>query len=165
MPNCSKCNRPLSGNAVTRMRRGEVVHSHRICPARKFARGKKPPKRLPTRHFRRWPAQTELAHYLDRRSFVSLPDIHGVPHEILFGEDCTTRRRDLFERSEGLCELQANADCRVVATWDDGEWHHVNTQPGKRCDCLHAAKWSCKNCHQLLHSWRNPQFTQREARP
>lgn len=143
---CSKCQRViyLGPRIATKRRRGEIIHFHRICPSKKRPRGKKKPKRLPTRHFRRWADGTAPMFFVDKRSFVSL----GA-HLVLFGKDKAEQRKRIFARADGQCEIRTSPNCTGSITEESGQWHHKDNRPGHRCDCLHNAAAGCVPCHEL----------------
>lgn len=102
-------------------------------------------------------AATGTRFFQDSRSFIA---IGGC--EVLYGEDVGKRRRELYDRAHGRCELQSSPRCRGFVNWND-EWHHLKTHGGKKCDCLTAGKFVCGPCHRFEHRARNPRWTPRMA--
>jgi hypothetical protein len=89
------------------------------------------------------------------RSFLSLPKvIHGEDeqqHEILWGEDKSKRRHEVYEAAKGICK-----HCGVFVAEDEGDMCHIEDKAGKRCDCLGNLYWAhgfntpmgkAPNCH------------------
>jgi len=115
------------------------------------------------RSFKRDEVETLSRSFSDPRSFCSLPKaIPACPneiHDLLAGEvDKGRRRREIYDRAHGRCEIQISPRCRGFASWEDGEWCHKAKKPWERCDCAEAARWGCKPCHRLEHSNRRPRF-------
>lgn len=111
------------------------------------------------RGFQRDNTETAARNFDDPRSFIAL----GCGCEILYGKDKTARRKKIWERAHGRCEVQSSPACRGFASWEDSDpssgWHHTYAH-GKKCDCLDdAAKWSCGPCHRHEHCARNPRWT------
>lgn len=105
--------------------------------------------------------ETKLRHFRDPRSFCS---ING--HEYLYGKDVEPRRREVYERDHGICQMRAEdgdspVDCDLFALWDDGEMHHIQGGLVGRCDCLHNVQWVCKPCHRASHV--RPKWSSQQA--
>jgi len=91
--------------------------------------------------------------YLDPRSYVATWNHPGTDHpcEYLRGEDKTARRRQIFERDKGQCQIEGPG-CRGYRGWDYGEWHHLQGGLGKQhCDCMENGVWACGPCHRAQH--------------
>jgi hypothetical protein len=92
----------------------------------------------------------ESGEFLDSRSYVSLKG-----HEYLAGKDTERRRREIYDRDQGFCQLKLEG-CSVWAGWEQGEWDHVISGLVGRCDCKgdgkgHGGRWVCRNCHRRRH--------------
>lgn len=114
------------------------------------------------RGFKRDNADTAARNFDDPRSFVAL----HCGCEVLYGKDKTRRRKEIYDRAHGRCEVQSSPRCRGFANWIghlmDG-WHHTYAHNGKKCDCLDAGRWSCDPCHRHEHRARNPRWSKRVA--
>jgi hypothetical protein len=91
--------------------------------------------------------------FLDPRSYVANWKHPFTDHacEYLFGEDKTARRRQIFDRDKGKCQLETFL-CKGYQGWDYGEWHHAKGGRGRQhCDCLENGLWSCGPCHRAMH--------------
>lgn len=102
-------------------------------------------------------AATEAKNYLDPRSFVSLDS-----HEYLYGDDIGERRREVWERAHGYCEVKQAPGCSGLVSWIYGELHHKQGGLVGRNDDMENLLWSCMACHRYEHRNRNPKFSQRE---
>lgn len=112
------------------------------------------------RGFRRDNAATNIARGLgelrDKRSFISLPkQTHGElqGHKILYGADKSAMRVYLFQvnwaqnNGIGRCE-----NCGRHVTEVSGEWHHLRSKAGERCDCVPGnGAVFCHLCHHDAH--------------
>lgn len=111
---------------------------------------RKPRKRPGKRAFKIDQQATAGRTFRDPRSFVSVDG-----HEILFGKDKEARRREIYERAHGRCELQASPRCRGFVRWDSmgmEGWAHVCPPPHRdHCDCLEAGRAACDPCHRSTH--------------
>ena len=92
-------------------------------------------------------AATEEKNYLDPRSFVSLDG-----HEYLHGDDIGERRREVWERAKGYCEVRQAPNCSGLVSWTDGEMHHKQGGLVGRNDDMENLLWSCMACHRLEHA-------------
>ena len=105
------------------------------------------------RGFKKSPIETQGWNFRDSRSFVSL---NG--HLVLYGEDKSNQRQAVYGKAKGKCEV-----CGKEAPLETGEWHHLETEVGKHCDCLHNSSWRCghfvSDCHSKEHAHRAPQWT------
>lgn len=116
------------------------------------------------RGFKRDEHSTRLIRFLDSRSFLSLPKaIKGecdIPdaHFILHGKDKANQRILLFERDRecGICRHE-------FVDENEGEWDHIRTTAGERCDCLANGRRVHVHCHQKRHAVRSPRFGMQEA--
>jgi hypothetical protein len=127
---------------------GEICH--RICPRRKhkpMKMGKRRPAKRPQgqRGFKRSSVYTKARNFLDRRSYVGL-DREGNPHDILYGEDLSVRRAEVFDRDVGICRKTG-----VYVGWEAGEMDHIENEAGKRCDCMVNLQWITKPAHIAEH--------------
>jgi hypothetical protein len=77
-------------------------------------------------------------------------------HEILAESDKTARRREIFERSHGRCELHIAPDCKGVVNWNSRGlegWAHLDIEPHRNhCDCAANGAASCDSCHRWWHA-------------
>lgn len=106
---------------------------------------------------------TKAANFLDRRSFVSLPKVtphtNGAaePHFLLYGKDKGPIRAEIFRRNrqENQSDVSRCWNCGVPCYEKNdfyrGEWHHVNSGAGERCDCVENSVVSCAKCHRAEH--------------
>lgn len=112
---------------------------------------------------------TSLAHInkqlSDPRSFISLPKhTHGdeaVPHLILYGLDKGPIRAEIFRRDRENHHLAGmdinrcrNCGKRVFESgWigRNGEWDHILSKAGQRCDCPENGRVVCRACHRASH--------------
>lgn len=93
-----------------------------------------------------------LPAFADKRSFISLDG-----HEILFGLDKSQRRREIWQRANGRCEMQLIPGCRGFANFENGismsGWAHVSIPPHRHhCDCKGGGLWTCGPCHRYYHA-------------
>jgi hypothetical protein len=77
-------------------------------------------------------------------------------HEILHGGDKTARRREIFDRSHGRCELHIAPGCKGFVNWNSRDlegWAHLDIEPHRNhCDCAANGAASCDPCHRYWHS-------------
>jgi hypothetical protein len=128
------------------------------------------------RGFKRDRQATSCVRFLDKRSFMSQEKQigpHGGIHFILYGADKGPMREQIFHRNrennggENRCvkcgrrvyehvheDLQAHFG---------GEWHHIRSKPGERCDCPQNGEVVCggaTGCHRNEHP--KPRWTAQE---
>ena len=103
---CAKCNRRIycGPGIVTRRRKGELEHSHRICPGKPHEHMKmgqrRPARKVQGNHgAKRDYVETRRRGYVDPDSFASLDG-----REFLAGVDWAQRKIDLCERADGKCQ-------------------------------------------------------------
>ena len=112
--------------------------------------------------FKRDYAFTKTLCFSDERSFISLSG-----HEVLYGKDKTYKRSTICERAKGKCQVCGKDAPLEGEDGYRGEWHHIETAIGKRCDCLHNASWRCGrfvgDCHSKEHAKRAPRWTPKQA--
>jgi hypothetical protein len=123
---------------------------HRICQRRKqkpLKMGKRRPPKRPQgmRGFKRIKVATDLRGFLDKRSHEGMAK-DGTLHDVLYGEDVTIRRHEVFDRDGGICRKTG-----VYVGWEAGEMDHIENEAGKRCDCLHNLQWITKPAHIAEH--------------
>ena len=99
----------------------------------------------------------------DKRSFISLPKeigSHTGRHYILYGEDKKWMRARIFEYNRSKhwpgvnCCFQCGcivSGCPPIRGYPRGEWHHIRSKPGERCDCLENGVVACAKCHRDQH--------------
>jgi hypothetical protein len=95
--------------------------------------------------------ETMARNFMDDRSFVCLQG-----HEYLYGDDIGDRRREVFERAKGKCELKNSPFCAGFTNWVDGEMHHKQGGLVGRNDDMENLLWACPNCHSWEHRKRTP---------
>jgi hypothetical protein len=101
--------------------------------------------------------ETMARNFMDDRSFVSMDG-----HDYLYGDDIGDRRREVWERAHGYCEVKQAPGCSGLVSWVDGEMHHKQGGLVGRNDDMENLLWSCMACHRYEHRNRNPRFSQRE---
>jgi hypothetical protein len=109
-----------------------------------------------SRGYKRDTIATAEAGFDDPRSFRSWPK-DGQAHDLLFGTDKTRQRIEIFDHFGGICSL-----CGKFAGYgpgyNQGSWHHKESGPGERCDCIHNAEWRhLITCH-LATEHKHPQL-------
>ena len=104
--------------------------------------------------------ETVARNFMDERSFVSLDG-----HEYLYGDDIGDRRREVYERAKGVCEVRTSPHCQKAARWIDGEMHHKQGGLVGRNDDMENLLWSCLPCHRFEHKDRSPQFSNSNGSP
>ncbi len=120
------------------------------------------PRKIGKRAFKIDPEATanRLPAFQHPRSFVSLDG-----HEILFGPDKEARRREIYDRAHGRCEMQSSPRCRGFVRWNNmgmEGWAHVCEAPHRdHCDCLDAGKAACDPCHRATHV--APRWSRKQA--
>lgn len=113
---------------------------------------RKPRKTIGRRGFKVDPVATAARGFKDRRSFVSVDG-----HELLVGaEDTTARRKEIFERSHGRCELHVAPGCKGFVNWHSRGmegWAHLDVEPHRNhCDCAANGAAACDKCHRWFHA-------------
>ena len=107
------------------------------------------PRKVGKRGFKIDKEATENRAFEHPRSFVSKDG-----HDLLFGVDKGKRRKEIYDRARGRCELQRSPECRGYANWDSfglEGWSHECQPPHRNhCDCLAAGRWSCDPCHRMI---------------
>lgn len=88
---------------------------------------------------------TRLAHFLDPRSFRSLDN-----HDYLKGKDVEPRRREVYLRDGGFCQVCRREGVRNFVGWQ-GEMHHVQGGLVGRHDDLENLEWICPAHHRATH--------------
>lgn len=68
--------------------------------------------------------------------------------EHLFGIDMELRRKQVWERSRGYCEIP---DCHRQVTEDTGEMHHVKPRSKGGDDSAVNLVFICRRCHRSKH--------------
>lgn len=121
--------------------------------------------------------ETEIYKFLDGRSFISQekqvgkagePGAHGGTHFLLYGKDKSWMREIIFrENREANGGFNVCVECRrrVVESVDEsssvyGEWDHIRSKGGQRCDCSANGQVLCFTCHKSKHV--GPRFGKRE---
>jgi len=89
---------------------------------------------------------TKAKQYFDSRSFVST---HG--DEYLKGMDLGQRRREVYDRSKGRCQLQNSPRCRGWISWETMEMDHIQGGLVGRNDNLENLRAVCAPCHRHRH--------------
>lgn len=110
------------------------------------------------RQFRPDKSATRNKHYLSRYSYVSQrihPGTIGQQCEYLAGEDCETRRLEVFDRDEFKC-----VDCGKKVSWDRGHLAHSGNTKIQRCWCPQALKTKCYECHIIKEHNREVKFSE-----
>ena len=102
--------------------------------------------------------------FLDDRSYIET----RTGRVVLFGQDKTKLRREIYARAGGRCEiLREGKRCGKFAPWDGighGELVHIRNKAFKRNDTLEFTEWGCRACH-ARRDHPGPQFApQRRAR-
>lgn len=105
----------------------------------------------------------------DARSFVSQPKItnhtNGVAlhHLLLKGADKGAMRAEIFrlDREQngdenkcwecGRIVIESEEDYGFDMGYTVGQWHHINSKAGQRCDCRQNGAVSCDRCHRSAH--------------
>lgn len=101
----------------------------------------------------------------DPRSFVSQPKITNhtnglaLPHLLLKGADKGAMRAEIFRRDrEANGGINRCWDCGLMVEEHPGdhmafpgEWDHINSKPGQRCDCAPNGRVSCRQSHRARH--------------
>lgn len=109
------------------------------------------------RGFKKSPLETRDRNFRDKRSFVSLGG-----HLVLYGEDKSNQRQAVYGKAHGKCEVCGKDAPLEGESGLHGEWHHIETEVGKHCDCLHNSSWRCghyvRDCHSKEHAKRAPRF-------
>lgn len=76
-------------------------------------------------------------------------------HEILHEGDKTARRREIYDRAHGRCELHLSPACKGFVNWNSHlleGWAHLDIEPHRlHCDCLGNAAFGCDPCHSWFH--------------
>jgi 5-methylcytosine-specific restriction endonuclease McrA len=86
---------------------------------------------------------TAKRNFFNGRSFVR-PD--GREH--LFGIDMELRRKQVWERSRGYCEMP---DCQRIVTEDTGEMHHLKPRSKGGDESKSNLAFICRRCHRSKH--------------
>lgn len=112
---------------------------------------RKPHKRPGKKGFKIDTEKTVARRFESPRSFVSVDN-----HEVLHEGDKTQRRREIFERAHGRCELFLAPGCKGFANWVghllEG-WAHLDVPPHRNhCDCLDNGATACDPCHRYYHA-------------
>jgi len=89
---------------------------------------------------------TRLAKFLDARSFRSLDG-----HDYLKGKDITLRRREVFARDYGKCQVCLRNGRSNHIGRQEGEMHHVQGGLVGRHDDLENLEWVCRFHHRMSH--------------
>ena len=114
------------------------------------------------RGFKRSPMATQVWNFEDEKSFVST-----TGHLVLWGKDKSKMREMVHGRAQGKCQACGKEAPLEGEEGYRGEWHHIETAVGKRCDCLHNASWRCGrfvgDCHSKEHAKRAPRWTPKQA--
>lgn len=77
--------------------------------------------------------------------------------EKLYGEAKTQRRREIFERSGGVCEAIVyrpwigDIRCGERITWENFHWSH-KAHAARKDDSLDGGIASCEECHRNAHN-------------
>lgn len=90
--------------------------------------------------------------FLDPRSYVET----RTGRVVLYGQDKTNLRRDVYVRCGGYCEAvnKRGKQCGKYAPWDGpghGELAHVPHKGRGGSDTLEGVFWKCRACHKLDH--------------
>lgn len=92
-------------------------------------------------------------YFVDKDSFLGLPDDKHVAHFYLEGEDRSEARRKLVKKAfrgkkSPVCALCHN----FISEWHDFEMDHVEDGLGaQRCDCQHNLRLVHRDCHRKKH--------------
>ena len=116
------------------------------------------------RGFKRDEEATKAAGFADPRSFISMPKhIVGetdrpLPHCILYGEDKSRQRIFVFDTNRRRHKGWNACESCGKTLWentsyppDRGEWHHIRSKAGERCDCVENSEVRCRSCHREEH--------------
>jgi len=98
---------------------------------------------------RRDKAATQMAGFLDKRSYISFRIHPGTQHACIFlkGKDVEVMRRLVFQREQGHCQV-----CRAYYGWNYGEMDHIVGGRGpQRCWCAENLRWLCPEHHRARH--------------
>jgi hypothetical protein len=118
---------------------------------------KRSKKRVKKHLFPKHQARTPFPGRLDARSYIT-----KMGRVRLFGADKTALRKQLFRRSDGMCEEMLDVSfcntilvgamrCGLPITWEDFEWSH-NRHGANKTDTLAGGIASCKACHRAKHA-------------
>lgn len=101
------------------------------------------------------PLSTLTRCYLDPRSFITRSG-----EEILYGEDMSVRRHDVYLRSDGFCEECGKPIDELLPSEHPKSCHvhHVKERGNFGSDNMDNLVACCKRCHDRHHAKRNPQF-------
>ena len=102
------------------------------------------------RHRRPDRKATAARNFADKRSFV---DIHGL--QFLRGADMAARRKEVYERDKGHCQLDGtefmSSRCWGAVGYTFGEVDHIKSRGLGGSDDLANLRWCCSSCHRKRH--------------
>lgn len=156
---CARCKRPIICIPYTsRMRRGELVITHAICPRRMHKRGTKKARKL-SRFARRGDRALTAARrpaFKDPMSYVKRDG-----SEVLHGDDWMDRTVEVMARDLFVCQgfrFLEKHEPHVVLV---GDIHHIHARGnGSRNDLADNLAVVCRDAHRELDR-RKMKFSRR----
>jgi hypothetical protein len=131
-----------------------------LAIGQKRGRNQKAVRMMHKRPHKKDVAATKARKFHSRYSYVSLRIHEGSDHpcEYLAGEDCESRRLQVFSRDQFKC-----VDCGTSVGWYTGHLAHGGNTKVSRCWCLENLKTKCYVCHIIIEHNREPKWTPKEA--